>query len=84
MTILHFALINHQSIKVKSDNVEEARWMPVDKALKEQLAFDHNKLLLLATARLRSRTTYTALPMSLLPNKLTMAEFKGVFEIILG
>ncbi len=84
MTVLYFALIDYQSIKVNADNVEEARWIIVDDGLKESLAFDHNTLLECAVNRLKGRSIYTALPMSLLPEFFTLSELQRVFEIVLG
>lgn len=84
MTVLYFALIDRQSINVSADNVEDAHWVTVAEAQNEKLAFDHNQLLTDAVERLRSRSTYTALPISLLPELFTLSELQNVFEIVLG
>lgn len=81
VTILYFALLDYDKIDHKK--LKDSEWYPVNEAKKEVLAFDHNELLEKALERLKSRTSYTALPMALMPNKFTLTELQTVFEIIL-
>ncbi|PCJ60258.1 MAG: NUDIX hydrolase [Planctomycetota bacterium] len=81
VTILYFALLDFGKVKEKA--LKDSKWFPVNKAKKEKLAFDHNELLEKAFDRLKSRTSYTALPMALMPNLFTLTELQTVFEIIL-
>lgn len=85
LTVLYFALVTHVSLKEQpSQAIEHAKWVPLTRALELDLAFDHNKLLALATNRLRSKTRYSALPLQLMPTQFTLSELQDMFEIILG
>jgi 8-oxo-dGTP diphosphatase len=48
------------------------------------LAFDHAELIAAAVARLRSKSSYSALPAYLLPEAFTLAELQRIYERILG
>jgi 8-oxo-dGTP diphosphatase len=84
LTVLYFALIDFLAIKKKSIGVEESKWIPANEANLLKLSFDHNELLRLAIHRLRSKTRYTALPVSLMPSLFTLTELQTIFEVILG
>ena len=49
-----------------------------------KLAFDHKKLIEAAVDRLRSKSSYSALPAYLLPETFTLAELQDIYERILG
>ena len=83
VTILYFALIDFSAIRTVNENAEEIKWVPLSDAIKIKLAFDHNDLLITAAHRLRSKTRYTALPVSLMPPLFTLTELQSIFEIIL-
>lgn len=53
-------------------------------AVKKNLAFDHKTLLKKAVNRLRNKTRYSALPISLMPEYFTLTELQTMFELILG
>jgi 8-oxo-dGTP diphosphatase len=57
-----------------------ARWIPVDNA--RNLAYDHDKILLVAENRLRSRVTYTTLMSKLLPKEFTLTEMEQAYESV--
>jgi len=82
LTVLYFALVSYIPLE---DNtaVEQNRWMPLSRALEMDLAFDHKKLLTLATNRLRTKTRYSALPLQLMPDEFTLSELQEMFEIVL-
>ena len=86
VTIAYFALINHDEIVLQSgNNTEEVAWIPVQSVGKQRaLAFDHKDILKTCHERLRSKVTYTALPVHLLPKEFTLSELQKTFEIILG
>ena len=86
VTILYFALIDYFTITSKGivPSTEQAQWLSLEQAQNLSLAFDHQQLLNLATNRLRSKTRYTALPISLMPEYFTLTELQNSFEIILG
>jgi len=48
------------------------------------LAFDHQKILELAVARLAGKIWYTEVALSILPEKFSLLDLQVVFEAILG
>jgi 8-oxo-dGTP diphosphatase len=60
----------------------DALWKPVEKLPK--LAFDHASLVAAAVARLRSKSSYSALPGYLLPETFTLSELQTIYGQILG
>lgn len=84
VTVVYFALIAHESIKLKEGNgTEEVKWVELDK-VDHNLAFDHKSIVDSCYERLRSKVQYTSLPINLLPENFTLAELQTIFEIILG
>jgi len=61
----------------------EKIWMPVDKVLKKELAFNHNEALLIAYQRLKAKAEYTPLSAHLLGNSFTISDFKNVIDILM-
>ena len=87
VTLLYFALIDFDALGPKNELVtgsEKTQWILIDEALKCELAFDHALLLRKALNRLRNKTRYTALPISLMPKTFTLTELQTMFELILG
>jgi len=85
LTVLYFALVTHTLLeKPETAQSEPSQWMPLARALETPLAFDHKKLLTLATNRLRAKTRYSALPLQLMPDEFTLSELQDMFEIVLG
>lgn len=86
VTVLYFALIDYLAIQTDSEHssAELAQWIALGDARNKPLAFDHHLLLDLAVERLRSKTRYTALPVSLMPELFTLTELQTIFEVILG
>lgn len=60
----------------------DAWWEPVSKA--RGLAYDHDAMLKMACARLRSRIHYTTLIAKLLPEEITLTELEEAYETVLG
>ena len=83
LTVLYFALVDINRVKLPKTG-KKTEWLPVSKVKPRALAFDHGKLIEVAIARLRSKATYTALPIELMPNEFTLTELQHVFEMILG
>ena len=82
ITLLYFALIDFETIDIEAHS-EGAQWIPIRDALGCNLAFDHQTLLRKAINRLRNKTRYTALPISLMPKNFTLTELQNMFELIL-
>jgi len=83
ITSLYFALIDISGVDSSTFD-ENALWLPVKLAKTKEIAFDHSILLDKAFERLQARTTYTALPIELLPEEFTLTELQTIFEVILG
>lgn len=83
ITLLYFALIDFETVDI-SLQTQDAQWLALRDALKLELAFDHKALLQKAISRLRNKTRYTALPISLMPGVFTLTELQSMFELILG
>jgi len=82
MTVLYYALIDAN--KVKDDLLNNrSKWFSVSSAKNQSLAFDHAALIDLANERLKAKTTYSALPIELMPKEFTLTELQTVFETIL-
>lgn len=83
LTVVYFALID--ITRVNRNGLEEnTKWMPIGKLEDEKLAFDHNLIAEKALKRLQAKTSYTALPIELMPNEFTLSELQAVFSTILG
>lgn len=81
-TFVYFALVNLEEIEGEPFG---GRWQPItEQGVDLELAFDHNALVVHAVERLRSKVTYSALPLHLLPAQFTLSRCQQVFEIILG
>ncbi|MDP1612024.1 MAG: hypothetical protein Q8M11_13310 [Sulfuritalea sp.] len=64
-----------------------AQWPAVDVARVDHLptlAFDHADLIAAAVARVRSKSSYSALPAFMLPETFTLAELQEIYERVLG
>lgn len=62
-------------------NTKQAWWSSVKGARK--LAYDHDEMLQVAIARLRSRVTYTTAISKLMPTAFTLTELEQVYESII-
>ena len=83
LTVLYFALVDITRVKLPETGITN-EWRPLSKIKPKSLGFDHGVLIDVAMKRLRSKATYTALPIELLPKKFTLTELQHVFEMILG
>ncbi len=86
VSIAYFALTPYDRVNLKAGtDAQQARWWPVrDSKVNEKLAFDHNKILAMAIARLRSKLEYTAIAGHLLGTEFTLPQLQATYEIILG
>lgn len=78
-SIGHYALVPAASVPVDS---AVFKWAPVDEVSK--LPFDHMRILQMALERVRSKTSYSSLPIHLAPETFTMAELRKLYEQVLG
>ena len=84
VTSLYMALIPFAPTAAFVSNVLDARWWPLAPALKQQLAFDHASLIVLARERLRAKSSYTALPMFILNAPFTLTQLQQTYEELMG
>jgi 8-oxo-dGTP diphosphatase len=61
-----------------------ADWYPVDFALAQHLAFDHNEILRDGVERARSKLEYTDIAATFLPRRFTIADVRGIYEAVWG
>ena len=85
VTTVYFALIPSENIRLRAGiGANDIKWSKVeDGEIKEQMAFDHAKILKECTQRLRSKALYTSLPVFLMPKEFTLNELQAVYEVIL-
>ena len=81
ITIAYLALVRLQEVKA-GDDAANARWFPIDEI--PPLAFDHDYILRIATARLREQIHFQPIGFELLPEKFTLKELQTLYESILG
>ena len=75
ISVCHLAL-------VAPDAVEDGRWFPTDRL--PRLAFDHADLIAAAVTRVRNKSSYSALPVYLLPEMFTLSELQAIYSQVLG
>lgn len=78
-SIAYYALV---PADVAPAGTEFFRW--ADVAAIRSLPFDHFQILQTALERVRSKTSYSALPLHLAPADFTMAQLRTVYEQVLG
>lgn len=84
VTALYMALISYAPTAAFIASVQDARWWPLDAALKQPLAFDHKELINQARGRLRAKAGYTALPMYVLNAPFTLTQLQQTYEELMG
>lgn len=89
---------NNEQIKVTLNNDDEIIIFTVNKVLedkttnkysyetlaKNQLAFDHDIVILTGLNRLRNKVEYTDIVFNMMPELFTLGELQQVYEVILG
>lgn len=78
-SIAYYALVPEHVTLASSGQL---RWFDV--ASVPALPFDHNRILETALSRVRSKTTYSALPVHLMPPTFTLSQLREVYERLLG
>lgn len=61
-----------------------ADWYSVDYAQAQHLAFDHNEILRDGIERARAKLEYTDIAATFLPRRFTIADVRGIYEVIWG
>lgn len=83
VAVLFYALLpTDRAPAVAGAKAKNVAWSDVAR-LKRPIAFDHRKMIELATARLKQRVERLVLPLHLLPEKFTLTQLQRVCEIVL-
>lgn len=80
-SIVYYALV---APHIAPDGDARLRWEPVDQVARRTLPFDHSAILHMAVERVRSKTSYSTLPLHLMPDTFTISELREVYEQLLG
>jgi 8-oxo-dGTP diphosphatase len=82
VTVAYYALVKLADHRVKAaTDASSAAWFPV--ADVPRLAFDHEKILDVALARLKAKVRYQPIGFELLPVKFALSELQHLYEVIL-
>lgn len=81
ITIAYYALVLISEVKA-GDDAAKAEWFPLNKV--PSLAFDHDKVLRVATQELRRQIHFEPIGFELLPEKFTMTQLQRLYEAILN
>lgn len=80
ITIAYYAIVRKQDVK-GGDDAANAKWFDIDEI--PQLAFDHDRILRVATRFLHERIHFKPIGFELLPEKFTLKELQILYEAIL-
>jgi 8-oxo-dGTP diphosphatase len=82
VSVAYYALVRQdQHVPQAATDASDAAWFPVAKLPK--LAFDHQRIIATAVARLQGKVRYQPIGFELLPRKFTLTELQGVYEAVL-
>lgn len=82
VAVAYIGLVSWNSLSTAEQNGTDKAWWSTIRDAKK-LAYDHDDMLDVAVARLRSRTTYTTLLSKLMPSEFTLTELEQAYEGIL-
>ncbi len=82
VSVAYYALVKLSDHRVKAaTDAREAAWFSVDDLPK--LAFDHDKIVQMALARLKTKVRYQPIGFELLPPKFTLSALQRLYESVL-
>lgn len=82
ITIAYYALVKLADHRVRAaTDASAAAWFAVAEV--SRLAFDHNKILDMALARLKAKVRYQPIGFELLPVKFALSQLQHLYEVIL-
>lgn len=81
ITVAHYALVKLAEVQADTD-ADKAEWFALDEIPK--LAFDHNRILQVASKHLRRDIHFEPVGFDLLPGIFTMPQLQNLYESILG
>lgn len=82
VTVAYYALVNLYDHKARAaTDARRAEWVSLSAAT--GLAFDHDRILEVALARLRGKVRYQPIGFELLPPKFTLSQLQRLYEVVL-
>ncbi len=82
ITVAYYALIPPEKLTpVAASDAAEVKWFALDNL--PPLAFDHRAIVDTAQQRISAKTRYSTIAFQFLPERFTLSELQGVFEILL-
>ena len=82
VSVAYYALVRQdRHVPQAATDASDAAWYPVAKLPK--LAFDHQRIIGTAVARLQGKVRYQPIGFELLPRKFTLTELQGGYEAVL-
>ena len=83
ITIAYYALVPDTGLPIRAaSDAGEVAWFGLDDS--PPLAFDHEAIVAMARQRLVSRLHCSTIALQFMPEKFTLGELQGVYEIIQG
>jgi 8-oxo-dGTP diphosphatase len=82
ISVAFAALVPNPGPDRPGGDAASTQWLPVDRALKEPLAFDHVQILEHAAAHARRQLEYTTDATAFCDTEFTVAELRRVYEIV--
>ncbi|MBW4680019.1 MAG: NUDIX hydrolase [Microcoleus vaginatus WJT46-NPBG5] len=82
VTVAYYALVNLEEHRLyAATDAVDAAWFPL--AQMPALAFDHDKIVRVALARLKGKVRYEPIGFELLPKKFTLSQLQRLYETVL-
>ena len=81
VAVAYFALIEASQVRLREEEAWRPAWFPVEDL--PALAFDNNRVIEQAVARVRAKLDYTNIAYGLLPELFTLRELQDTYEAIL-
>jgi 8-oxo-dGTP diphosphatase len=84
VSVAHLAVAPRLPEPVAGTDAAGARWVPVDRALTAELAFDHRRILADGVERARAKLEHSALATAFCGETFTISELQQVYEAVWG
>ncbi|MBN1173799.1 MAG: NUDIX hydrolase [Micromonosporaceae bacterium] len=84
VTVAYLALLPDAPAPAAGSDAASADWQPVDAAVANPLAFDHDRILADGIERARAKLEYTPLATAFCPPTFTIGQLRGVYEAVWG
>lgn len=83
ISVAYFSLVNLQDHPaVAASDATRAEWFPLDEL--PALAFDHDRIIEIANARLAAKVRYQPIGFELLPTEFTLGQLQQLYETVLN